>query len=310
VRAEAVGIGRTTVTRAGRAPSAGEAAFYFPLAGSLLRLEPERRSAPRHGLLPRRRVPPPNAVSGMPDPEPCPIASSVRRDGLRQTASLFLLRTPSCDPSQVARLAEQRSRGQAGARRQATTSLRDAASQSSAPCHHSATPPWSRTGVPAAASFIAPRAMLVRDLPFSPLACVSDFPGHPSAGARAPRGRDARPRPTPCRRRALLRCHAQLSRCPFFFLSFFISFLLCKLRKGAQSLFHSGPACCSQPSAPHPGSPLPSRPAATKLAHWPQIQPSNPCFQVKFGYQFPETVNSSKIYRKLYKTKKMQTKFC
>jgi hypothetical protein len=147
--------------------------------------------------------------------------------------------------------------------------------------HHSATPPWSRTGVPAAASFIAPRAMLVRDLPFSPLACVSDFPGHPSAGARAPRGCDARPRPTPCRRRALLRCHAQLSRCLFFFLSFFISFLLCKLRKGAQSLFHSGPACCSQPSAPHPGSPLPSRPAATKLAHWPQIQPSNPCFPSK-----------------------------
>jgi hypothetical protein len=35
------------------------------------------------------------------EPEPCPTASSARRDGLRQTASLFLLRALSSAPSQV-----------------------------------------------------------------------------------------------------------------------------------------------------------------------------------------------------------------
>jgi hypothetical protein len=63
-----------------RAPRRAKLPFIFSLAGSLLRFEQERRSALRHGLLPRRCVPPPNVVFGMPELEPRPAelcASSV-----------------------------------------------------------------------------------------------------------------------------------------------------------------------------------------------------------------------------------------
>jgi hypothetical protein len=49
-----------------RAPHRAKLPFIVPLVGSLLRFKQEHRSAPRHGLLPRRSVPPPNIVSGCP----------------------------------------------------------------------------------------------------------------------------------------------------------------------------------------------------------------------------------------------------
>jgi hypothetical protein len=123
-------------------------AFIFSFAGSLFRFVPERRSAPRHGLLPRRRVPPPNAVSGMPS------RSRARPPPPRAVTASGRPRPELCSkPSQRARpSSEAEARPELGAEPSPHCGMPPRRAQ-----RRAVLPPWSRTGVPAANFTTEPR---------------------------------------------------------------------------------------------------------------------------------------------------------